>query len=134
MSDENVEVVRRIIDAINRRDVDAVVESTTDGVVTDWSNSRGLLSGVHRGRGQAQEAFESFLEPWESLQWELEEVVELGDHRVLSVSRLQMRGRGSGVEVNASGASIWTIRDGKAAVVTLYQSKAQALEAAGLSE
>lgn len=63
MSDENVEVVRRIIDAINRRDVDAVVESTTDDVVTDWSNSRGLLSGVHRGRGQAQEAFESFLEP-----------------------------------------------------------------------
>jgi ketosteroid isomerase-like protein len=61
-------------------------------------------------------------------------VVELGDDRVLSVSRLQMRGRGSGVEVNASGASIWTIRDGKAAAVTLYQSKAQALEAAGLSE
>jgi ketosteroid isomerase-like protein len=134
MSEENVEVVRRIIDAINRRDVDAVVESTTDDVVTDWSNSRGLLSGVHRGRGQAQEAFESFLEPWESLRWELEEVVELGDDRVLSVSRLQMRGRGSGVEVNASGASIWTIRGGKAAAVTLYQSKAQALEAAGLSE
>ena len=33
-------------------------------------------------------------------------MVELGDHRVLSVSRLQMRGRGSGIEVNASGASI----------------------------
>ena len=134
MSRENVEVVRRIIDAINRRDVDAVVESATEDVVTDWSNSRGLLSGVHQGRDQAREMFEEFLEPWDSLRWEPEELIELGDERVLTVSRLQMRGRGSGVEVNASGASIWTIRDGKAAAITLYQSKDQALEAAGLRE
>jgi ketosteroid isomerase-like protein len=134
MSEENVEVVRRIIDAINRRDVDAVVESATEDFVTDWSNSRGLLSGVHQGRDKAREAFETFLEPWDSLRWEPEELIELGDDRVLTVSRLQMRGRGSGVEVNASGASIWTIRAGKAAAITLYQSKAEALEAAGLSE
>jgi ketosteroid isomerase-like protein len=134
MSEENVEVVRRIIDAINRRDVDAVVESATDDFVTDWTNSRGLLSGVHRGRDQVRAAFETFLDPWDSLRWEPKEVIELGDDRVLTVSRLQMRGRGSGVEVNARGASIWTIRDGKAAAITLYQSKAEALEAAGLRE
>jgi hypothetical protein len=56
MPQENVEVVRRIIDAINRRGVDAVVESVTDDFVADWSNSRGLLSGVHRGRDHAREA------------------------------------------------------------------------------
>jgi ketosteroid isomerase-like protein len=134
MSEENVEVVRRIIDAINRRDVDAVVESGTEDFVMDLSNSRGLLSGVHQGRDKAREAFETFLEPWDSLRWEPEELIELGDDRVLTVSRLQMRGRGSGVEVNASGASIWTIRAGKAAAITLYQSKAEALAAAGLRE
>jgi ketosteroid isomerase-like protein len=134
MSLENVEVVRRIIDAINRRDIDAVVEWVTDDFVADWSNSRGLLSGVYRARDQAREAFELFLEPWDSLRWEPEELIELGDDRVLTVSRLQMRGRGSGVEVNASGASIWTIRDGRAAAITLYQSKAEAAEAAGLRE
>jgi ketosteroid isomerase-like protein len=134
MSQENVEVVRRILDAMNRRDVDAVVDSATEDVVMDWSNSRGLLGGVRQGRDQAREAFEEFLEPWESLRWEPEELIELGDDRVLTVSRLQMRGRGSGVEVNASGASIWTIRNGKAAAIILYQSKAEALKAAGLSE
>jgi ketosteroid isomerase-like protein len=134
MSQENVEVVRRIIDAINRRDVDAVVEAATEDVVVDWSNSRGLLSGVHHGKEMAREAFETFLEPWDSLQWELEELIELGDDQVLTVSRLQMRGRGSGVQVNASGASIWTIRDGRVAAISLYQSKVEALEAAGLSE
>jgi ketosteroid isomerase-like protein len=133
MSQENVEVVRRIIDAINRADIDAVVESATEDVVVDWSNSRGLLSGVHRGREQAREAFEAFLEPWDSLRWE-PELIELDANRVLTVSGFQMRGRGSGVDVNASGASIWPIRDGKAAAVTLYQSKDEALEAAVLQE
>jgi ketosteroid isomerase-like protein len=134
MSWENVEIVRRIIDAINRRDIDAVVESASADLVMDWSNSRGLLSGIHRGRDEARDAFESFLQPWDSLRWEPEELIELEDDRVLAVSRLHMRGRGSGVEVNARGASIWTIRDGKAAAITLYQSKAEALEAAGKDE
>ena len=134
MSQENVEVVRWIIDALNRRDLDAVVESATDDFVTDWSNSRGLLSGVHHGRDRAKEAFETFLEPWASVRWEPVELSDLGDDRVLAVSRLRMRGRGSGVDVNASGASIWTVRDGRAAALTLYQSKAEALGAAGLRE
>jgi ketosteroid isomerase-like protein len=57
MSRENVEIVRRIIDAINRRDIDAVVESASADLVMDWSNSRGLLSGIHRGRDKARDAF-----------------------------------------------------------------------------
>jgi len=44
------------------------------------------------------------------------------------------RGRGSGVEVEATGAQVWTIRDGKFQRAKLYQSKAEALEAVGLSE
>jgi ketosteroid isomerase-like protein len=133
MPQENVEVVRRIIDAINRADIDAVVESATEDFVMDLSSSRGLLSGIHRGGEQAREAVEAFLEPWDSLRWE-PELIELDADRVLTVNAFQMRGRGSGVDVNASGASIWTIRDGKAAAITLYQSKDEALEAAGLSE
>ena len=44
------------------------------------------------------------------------------------------RGRGSGVEVDAVGAQLWTIHDGKAQSVKLYQSKDDALAAAGLRE
>jgi ketosteroid isomerase-like protein len=74
------------------------------------------------------------LEPWASLRWELEELIELEADWVLTVSEFRTRGHGSGVEVNARGASIWTIRDGEAAAVKLYQSKAEALEAARLRE
>jgi ketosteroid isomerase-like protein len=131
MSQRNVEIVRRLFDAISRGDVDTVAELATEDFEADWSNSRGLLSGVHRGRDEARESLKAFLEPWESLRWDPEELIELEGDRVLAVSRIRMRGRGSGVEVSAAGASIWTIRDGKAADMKLYQSKAEALEAAG---
>ena len=43
------------------------------------------------------------------------------------------RGR-DGIEVQARGVWVWTIRDGACARVTLYQEREEALEAAGLSE
>jgi ketosteroid isomerase-like protein len=134
MSQENVEIVRRIIDAINRGDIDTAVEAVSQDCEANWSNSRGPLSGIYRGRDQTREFLNSFLEAWESLRWEPEELIELEDDRVLTVSQFRMRGHGSGVEVTARGASIWTIRDGEAAAWTLYQSKAEALQAAGLRE
>jgi ketosteroid isomerase-like protein len=134
VSQENVEIVRRMLDAINRGDVDAAIEPASEDFEADWSNSRGLLSGIHRGRDEARASLKTFLEPWESLRWDPEELIELEDNRVLAVSHIRMRGRESGVEVSATGASIWTIRDGKAAAMKLYQSKAEALEAADLRE
>jgi hypothetical protein len=35
--------------------------------------------------------------------------------------------------VEASGATLWTIRDGKAATMKLYQSREEALAAEGVS-
>lgn len=134
MSQENVEIVRRLIDAINRGDVDAAAEAANEDFEADLSNSRGPLTGVYRGRDQTREFLKSFLEAWASLQWDPEELIELKDNRVISASRLRMSGHASGAEVNARGAAIWKILDGKVAAVTLYQSKAEALEAAGLRE
>jgi hypothetical protein len=54
--------------------------------------------------------------------------------QVLVVTHFQARGRGSGIEVDASGAQLLTVREGKVHNVKLFQSKADALEAAGLSE
>lgn len=57
---------------------------------------------------------------------------EVDEERLIVVTRAQMRGPGSGVEVNAVSSGLWTIRDGKGRSFKLYQSKADALEAAGL--
>ena len=63
-----------------------------------------------------------------------EEIIEVDESRVIAVNHVRMRGRGSGIEVDAVGAQLWTISEGKGRSIKLYQSKADALEAAGLSE
>ena len=133
MSQENIEVVRSIIDSINAGDLDRADEAIHEDFEADWSNSIGPHGGgVYRGREQAREMFESFLEAWEELRWEPQEMIEVDEARVVVVNRVRMRGRGSGVEVDATGAQLWTITGGKVRSLTIYQSKADALEAVGL--
>lgn len=100
----------------------------------DWSNSIGPLKGVYRGRQQVNELWTSSLEAWREIRWDPEEIIDVGDTRVILVNHVVMRGRGSGVEVDATGVQLWTISDGNGQRVKLYQSKDDALEAVGLRE
>jgi ketosteroid isomerase-like protein len=56
MSQENFEVVRRSIEAWNRRDVATWLAVFSSDAEIDWSRARGPFKGVYRGRGK-QEAF-----------------------------------------------------------------------------
>jgi ketosteroid isomerase-like protein len=134
MSQENVEIVRGAIDSINRRDIDQALGVAHVDFEADWSNSIGPLGGVYRGREQVRVLLEAFLEAWDEFRWDPQEIIEVDEARVLVVNRVRGRGRGSGVAVDAIGAQLWTITGGKARSVKLYQSKAEALEAAGLRE
>jgi ketosteroid isomerase-like protein len=134
MSEENVELVRRVFDSINRGDVDAALEAAADDIQADWSNAVGPLKGVYRGKQQVRKLWTSFVEAFDELRWDPEEIIEVDDSRVIAVNHVRMRGRESGVEVDAVGAQLWTISEGKGRSLKLYQSKADALEAVGLRE
>jgi ketosteroid isomerase-like protein len=130
---ERVEAVRRVVEAINRSDIDAAVESLSQDFEIDFSNSLSPMAGIYRGRDGAREFLTSFHEPWAALEFDTDETIELEDGRVLMASEVRTRGHGSGIEVSAKGATIWAFRDSEVAAVKLYQSKAEALDAAGLS-
>jgi ketosteroid isomerase-like protein len=132
MSQENVELVRRAIDSFNRGRL--AMQDIAENFEMDWSNSIGPLRGVYHGREELNGVFQSFREAWDNLKWEMQEAIALDGERVLVVNRVRMRGRTSRVDVEATGVQVWTIRSGKLTSVKLYQSKAEALEALGLSE
>jgi ketosteroid isomerase-like protein len=134
MSEENVELVRRTIALWNANETEQVLDGLADDFEMDWSNSIGPLKGIYRGREGVLKLWSSFLEAWEGVHWDPEEIIEVDGTRLIVVNRVRMRGRGSGVDVDATGVQLWTIEAGKAQRVKLYQSKAEALEAAGLSE
>ena len=136
MSEENVEIVRRLYDTVARRDAAAVLDLYDPEV--EWDMTRGPLAGltawgVYRGHEGLQRFFRERYEAWDEIEDHCEELIDAGD-RVISVTTTRGRGRSSGVEVEGTNASLWTIRDGKIVRVVWFGSRDEALEAAGLSE
>ena len=136
MSQENVEIVRQMFDAVARRDK-ATVLALYDPEV-EWDASRipeARLTGLERIHGYAgiQRAYRDWDEAWESFEDECERLIDAGD-RVISVVTRRARGRTSGAETTVPRAGVWTIREGKVARVVWFPSVEEALEAVGLSE
>ena len=95
----------------------------------DWSASRAPYAGVYRGLGEIRRLVEAHVEAWEEWRTEVVEAIEPDRETVVIVSHIRARGRGSGIIVDAHGASIWKVRNGLVTRGTLYQDKAAALEA-----
>jgi ketosteroid isomerase-like protein len=134
MSQENVEIVRRSTDAYNRRDVDGMLALWAQDAVLDWSNARSFEAGVYRGHGEIRAFMEEFFASWDEVRIELVYgPAEVEDGLVIAENVTYMRGR-DGIEVQARSAWLITIRDGEQTSLTLYQTKPEAVEAAGLRE
>ena len=134
MLEENIEAARRVIEMWKRGDFDRALDLAADDFVVDMSNSIGPDKGVYRGVERVRELSTSITDAVDALRWEVEELIEVDEERLIVVVHAFMRGRGSGAEVDAVSAALWTISDGKGRSMKLYQTKADALEAAGLSE
>jgi ketosteroid isomerase-like protein len=131
MSQENVEVVKAAIDALNRKDWDALIQAAAPGFELDWSRAMSPARGVY-GLDQVRRFLEELTGYWESVRNEPHEFIEAGDLVVVPMTG-HVRGR-DGIEVTASPTIVWTIRDGAIERVSMYQEKEDALESVGLSE
>jgi ketosteroid isomerase-like protein len=131
MSGENVEVMRRWIDAWNQRDLRTWLATLSSDAEIDWSRARGPLKGVYRGHGE----LEDFWDGWLTFDWgELQtyDIAEAGSEVVVP-NTATFRGR-QGVEVVARSAFVFTVENGHITRLRLFQEQAEALEAAGLRE
>jgi ketosteroid isomerase-like protein len=131
MSRENVEIVRAFFDAMNRGDLDAAYKDAAPDAELDLSRAVGLERSVYR-IDQLRRMSEEFAESWESARYEAHDFFDAGEHVVTPWTN-HFVGR-DGVEVQARGTWLWTIRDGLVVRVCLYQELQEALEAVGLSE
>jgi len=71
---------------------------------------------------------------WKTLWFEPEEVIEVGDDRLLSVGRMKGVGRASGATVDTPWAVVFTIADGAPLREEIFVDRAEALKAAGVAE
>jgi len=132
MSEENVEIVRRHNKAWNQRDLTTVLALWRSDAEIDWSRSRGPLKGVYRGHGGLKTFWGEFWSTFEVVEVELHDFRQTGPY-VLASNTARMRGR-EGVEVAARSTSVYTVENGQITRLRMFQERAEALEAAGLSE
>jgi ketosteroid isomerase-like protein len=134
VSHENVEVVRRFLLRSNEQELDAALLDVAPAAELDWSASEGPDSGVYRGREEWRVWLTGRLEGLTDGRFGIDEVINVPPDTVVVVGYMRGRGRVSGVEVEAFGASVWTVRAGKVTAATMYQARDQALKAVGLDE
>jgi ketosteroid isomerase-like protein len=133
MSQENVELTLLMIDAFNRRDVEAVIALTDEEGV--WHPAiEALTEGgrTYRGHAGTRQYYRDLAEVAEESHAEFSEVHDLGD-QVLALGHLSIR-FASGVEFVTEGGGLFTWRNGKCVETRTWLSRAEALEAAGLRE
>jgi len=133
MSQEHVEVAKRFVDAFNRRDLNALMDTATP----DVAFSPALAGTIDDNRFQGREGMRAYFadvdSAWEEFRLIVDEYRDLGD-RVLTLGRLEGRGRGSGAAVDTPQGAVADIRDGKISCVRSYLDHGEALRAAGLTE
>jgi ketosteroid isomerase-like protein len=133
MSQDNVAIVKRGIDAFNHRNVDVLATLVTPDFA--WFPALpGTVEGDgYRGRDGIEMYFEEISNTWEELRVLGGEFRDLGD-RVVVLGRTEVRGRGSGVEVDAPFGATCDLRGGQMWRVRAYLDHGEALRAAGMSE
>jgi ketosteroid isomerase-like protein len=146
MSQENLELVERVVAAVNERDVDGYVACCADDVKlrTPWA----AVEGVYEGP-EAIRRFFADLQDWApDFRLTIERARPIGATRVLVFLRATLSGRASGLpavamssglgDARAAGAlSTATVFDfvgGKVSSIRVFLDRDQALEAVGLAE
>jgi ketosteroid isomerase-like protein len=138
MSQENVEVVRRLFAAFQGVDVasferrlEGVREIIDPEVVWVAAPQSLLASEEYRGYDGVRRFWTQFLSAWDEYGVQVDELIDAGD-QVVAVLRLS--GRTNELEVDEARSSLLTLRNGMIVRIEPFASKHGALEAAGLRE
>jgi ketosteroid isomerase-like protein len=133
MSQENVELVRGVVQSFNERDVDAFLASHTDDVVFRlFGGFADLLGPEFRGHEGLRRLFDDWVENLR-IQVEMETILE-GGGRAVVIFRVMGAGGRSGAPATTQAGQVYSFRDGQISAVDSCWEATEALEAVGLSE
>jgi ketosteroid isomerase-like protein len=140
MSEENVEVVQRLLEAFNagweRGDPGALFDSGTVADDLEFVVFPGLPGHPPSYRGR--DGFMAFMGTWtedfDDWSIEYERLIEAPENRVVARTLQSATGKGSRVPVELHFGQVFEIEDGRVIRMRNFPDFAEALEAVGLSE
>jgi ketosteroid isomerase-like protein len=129
MSQENVATTRRFTDALIRGDYEAAATELGPNFEIDDTD-------IPESTGA--DSFYTWMARWDESweNWRIEDLAiqAVGEDRTISLFKMIVRGKGSGIELTRDDGVLAEFRDGKIVRIGYYNDQAQALEAAGLRE
>jgi ketosteroid isomerase-like protein len=136
MAEGNVETLRAFLEALDLeawRRGEGDMSLLDPQVAYEDTTLPDHVGETYRGPEGVARATERWLEPYERLTIELEQIVGAGD-RLVSIHRVRGSARYTGIEAEGPVAYLWTFRDGKVIHFRSYRDPEEALAAAGLPE
>ena len=135
--EEQLELVRRGLDAFSRGDLDASLAEIHPEI--EWHIAFRLPDlpfdkEVYRGRDEVRQLWTAFRSAWDELTIDLEEVVAAVPGTVVLGARFRGRGQGSGAEVDQRVFFVYEIEDDQLRSSRPFETRAEALAAAGLDD
>jgi len=132
VSEENVKVVRKAIDAFSRHDVATFTGLTTADI--EWKVGLAAVEGeVFRGHEGVRTYFERLRGAWSEFHFLGDEYRDEGE-TVVVLGRLRGFGRGGGVPVESPVGAVWDLRGGKIWRLRAYLTHEEAIAAAGAGD
>jgi ketosteroid isomerase-like protein len=125
MTAGNVEILRRVVAAFNRHDLQEMERLAAPNL--EIVPLRAVLEDTtYRGRRAVAAFIADSDETWESIRYDIEDIEDAGD-ALLVRARLRGRGRTSGADVDAEVTSIARFEDAKLASLRSFDDRAKAL-------
>jgi ketosteroid isomerase-like protein len=130
VSQENVGIVRRVVAALNGRDLEGYLACCSEDVELHLP----VVAGVYEGPEGIKRWFTDIEDAGPDFHIDLRCVKAIGGNQVLAFFRVTSTGRASGIPVTMETANIYDLIDGKISRIRIFFDHHEALKAVGLQE
>jgi ketosteroid isomerase-like protein len=131
MSQENVELVRRVFDGWSRGDFSVGAELIASDF--EWQQHAEAVEPGSRSGDAVGDSLRKIFEIYEGFRVEPAEFIDAGD-KVVVVARVRATAKRMGIDLDSRWAFVWTVHEGRLARNEVFTERRDALKAAGLSE
>jgi ketosteroid isomerase-like protein len=125
---KNVEVVRRVVAALNARDLEGYLACCSEDVELHLP----VVAGVYEGAEGIKRWFADIEDAGPDFHMNLRGVKAIGGNQVLAFLHVASTGRASGIPLTMETANIYELIDDKISRIRIFLDRSEALKAVGL--
>jgi ketosteroid isomerase-like protein len=129
VASENLEIIRQGFEAFNAEGVEGILPYIHPEFEATTPPNLASEPDTYRGHEGVRRWFDSFYEVMEDIRWDAHGLEEQVGEKVVIQFTLRARGKTTGLDFGQEAVMVWTLRDGKAIRVELFETVEEAMAA-----